>query len=155
MAYAKRCIVTGGAGFIGSALVRHLVRETSATVLVIDKLTYDGLVDDGFKERMEEREKMGTMVFDNAIALPHAIQHAGDRIVLAIGVFPKPIRHRDSDIRVIFLLGIPDNIDGNDNVLVRVYDEIITISQDSELLDRIASSASYKDLQRALYRQAD
>ena len=146
------------AGFLDQEQFFYFDKETNyekALEVIIDKLTYDGLVDDGFKERMEEREKMGTMVFDNAIALPHAIQHAGDRIVLAIGVFPKPIRHRDSDIRVIFLLGIPDNIDGNDNVLVRVYDEIITISQDSELLDRIASSASYKDLQRALYRQAD
>ena len=42
MAKARRCIVTGGAGFIGSALVRSLVRETDATVLVIDKLTYAG-----------------------------------------------------------------------------------------------------------------
>ena len=42
MSYAKRCIVTGGAGFIGSALVRNLVRETDATVLVVDKLTYAG-----------------------------------------------------------------------------------------------------------------
>ncbi len=40
--YAKRCIVTGGAGFIGSALVRHLVRDTRAAVLVVDKLTYAG-----------------------------------------------------------------------------------------------------------------
>ncbi len=40
--YSKRCIVTGGAGFIGSALVRHLVAETQANVLVIDKLTYAG-----------------------------------------------------------------------------------------------------------------
>ena len=38
----KRCIVTGGAGFIGSALVRHLVRDEGATVLVVDKLTYAG-----------------------------------------------------------------------------------------------------------------
>ena len=42
MARARRCIVTGGAGFIGSALVRSLIRETDATVLVIDKLTYAG-----------------------------------------------------------------------------------------------------------------
>ena len=35
-------VVTGGAGFIGSALVRHLIRETNATVVVIDKLTYAG-----------------------------------------------------------------------------------------------------------------
>ncbi len=42
MSSAKRCIVTGGAGFIGSALARSLVRDTDATVLVIDKLTYAG-----------------------------------------------------------------------------------------------------------------
>src|ERR1043166_1164088 len=34
--------VTGGAGFIGSALVRHLIQATHHDVLVIDKLTYSG-----------------------------------------------------------------------------------------------------------------
>ncbi|GGC60981.1 dTDP-glucose 4,6-dehydratase [Siccirubricoccus deserti] len=37
-----RILVTGGAGFIGSALVRHLVLERDAEVLVVDKLTYAG-----------------------------------------------------------------------------------------------------------------
>lgn len=37
-----RILVTGGAGFIGSALVRHLVRETGHEVLNFDKLTYAG-----------------------------------------------------------------------------------------------------------------
>jgi dTDP-glucose 4,6-dehydratase len=33
-------LVTGGAGFIGSAVVRHLLDETQASVVNIDKLTY-------------------------------------------------------------------------------------------------------------------
>jgi dTDP-glucose 4,6-dehydratase len=37
-----RVLVTGGAGFIGSALVRYLVSEIGADVLNIDKLTYAG-----------------------------------------------------------------------------------------------------------------
>jgi len=38
----KRYLITGGAGFIGSAVVRHLVRETDYRVCVVDKLTYAG-----------------------------------------------------------------------------------------------------------------
>lgn len=37
-----RILVTGGAGFIGSALVRHLIAESAHNVLVYDKLTYAG-----------------------------------------------------------------------------------------------------------------
>jgi dTDP-glucose 4,6-dehydratase len=38
----RRILVTGGAGFIGSALVRRLIAETGDQVLVVDKLTYAG-----------------------------------------------------------------------------------------------------------------
>ncbi len=37
-----RYVVTGGAGFIGSSLVRFLIEKVGADVLVIDKLTYAG-----------------------------------------------------------------------------------------------------------------
>lgn len=38
----KRILVTGGAGFIGSAVVRHIIHETADAVVVVDKLTYAG-----------------------------------------------------------------------------------------------------------------
>jgi dTDP-glucose 4,6-dehydratase len=37
-----RIIVTGGAGFIGSAVCRHLIKKTSDEVINVDKLTYAG-----------------------------------------------------------------------------------------------------------------
>ncbi|EKF66887.1 dTDP-glucose 4,6-dehydratase [Serratia plymuthica A30] len=38
----KRILVTGGAGFIGSAVVRHIIDATQDSVMVVDKLTYAG-----------------------------------------------------------------------------------------------------------------
>lgn len=37
-----RVLVTGGAGFIGSAMVRYLIGQTQSKVLNVDKLTYAG-----------------------------------------------------------------------------------------------------------------
>jgi dTDP-glucose 4,6-dehydratase len=39
---SKRIFVTGGAGFIGSALIRYLINDTDSIVMNFDKLTYAG-----------------------------------------------------------------------------------------------------------------
>ena len=38
----KKILITGGAGFIGSAVIRHIIKNSNHSVINIDKLTYAG-----------------------------------------------------------------------------------------------------------------
>lgn len=42
---SKKVLVTGGAGFIGSAVIRHIISNTNDRVINVDKLTYAGNVE--------------------------------------------------------------------------------------------------------------
>lgn len=78
-----KIMVTGGAGFIGSAVIRHVIATTNHEVLNVDKLTYAGnlesLADAAFSPRyrfaqvaIDDRAGMGSLF---AQFQPDAVMH--------------------------------------------------------------------------------
>ena len=126
---------------------------TDALDEMIEILTDEGYVDEGFGDRLAEREEKGTMVFDNGVAIPHGIQTANDRMLLAMGIFEEPARHKGHEVRIIFFMALPEQSDMDDMLMIRVYDELLEISRNTDMLDAIARTQNYQELLRVLYKK--
>ena len=97
---AIKIVVTGGAGFIGSAVCRYLIQDTDVEVINVDKLTYaanlhslDPIVDDPryrfIKSDICDRAAMEQMFADHQ---PDGVMHLAaeshvDRSIIGAGTF--------------------------------------------------------------------
>ncbi len=120
---------------------------------MIEILLDEEKIDAGFRERLMDREEKGSMVFDNGVAIPHGIQKANDRMLLAVGIFEGEARYRGQTVRVIFFMGLPENSDIDDMLMIRVYDELLEISRDADMLNAVAATRTYPELMRVLYKK--
>ncbi|CUB02789.1 dTDP-glucose 4,6-dehydratase [Marinomonas fungiae] len=77
-----KLLITGGAGFIGSAVVRHVLRETNHEVVNLDKLTYAGNLDSIPPELTGSRYVFEQVDICDGVALERVFaQHQPDAVM--------------------------------------------------------------------------
>ena len=111
---------------------------------MVRALTNQGELDAGFAQRVREREKYSTMVLDQNIAFPHT-KNMLPKLTLAMGVFPDMLKDdKYGNIRIIIILGIPESME-DDTVLVRLYDDILSIGKKPDVIPKIQKMESYRE----------
>lgn len=122
---------------------------------MVEHLVGIGRLDHGFKERLKNREAKGSMVFDRLIAFPHTFNHESQSIELAIGVFPKKVIADGKEVKLVFLLGLPEQqYDHNEHLIVKIYDEIIRIANNQRLIDQLGKVSTYEEFMQVIEKSS-
>ena len=108
---------------------------------MIEKLMKQHLVDDKFLERIREREKKSSMIFEKNVAFPHTINKLGDDLIIALGVSEKGFKDNE-DLKLIFMACVPEG-EKNGLILAKTYDELISIIKDEKLITDISKIDNY------------
>lgn len=77
-----KILVTGGAGFIGSAVVRHIINNTNDSVLNVDKLTYAGNLESLASIKDNSRYQFAQADICDAIEIKQLFNHFQPDLVM-------------------------------------------------------------------------
>lgn len=77
-----KILITGGAGFIGSAVIRHIINHTEHQVLNIDKLTYAGNLESLAKIEKNPRYFFESLDICNTAAIESAFNRFQPNLVM-------------------------------------------------------------------------
>lgn len=102
-----------------------------------------GLAEQGFGERIRERERLSPTQLDSWVGFPHTTLTTESGVLLAVGVVP---REPDEDgVRLIILLGVPQDPRRGESVLVPVYDAVLRLGTRRDLLTRISHLTTFEE----------
>ena len=140
-----RILVTGVAGFIGSAVVRHIIQDTDALVLNLDKLTYAGNLDSVAPVSHSPRYQFAQIDLCDRAALDQAIAEFQPTHVMHLAAESHVDRSIDGPGDFI-----QTNIVGTYQLLesVRAYWHGLSVTEQAEFrLHHISTDEVYGDLE--------
>jgi dTDP-glucose 4,6-dehydratase len=137
-------LITGGAGFIGSAVIRHIIYETQHSVINIDKLTYAGNLESLRDVDLDPRYHFKQIDICNGIEVGEVLQKYQPDIVMHLAAESHVDRSIDGPAKFIYT-----NIVGTSTLLEQVrkyYKQMPAEKQEGFRFHHISTDEVYGDL---------
>ncbi len=115
-----------------------------AAEILVERLEQLGMVDHAFREALEERQSKAPMLINESVAFPHATAHGLQGVACALGVIARG--DKEEGLRLVLLMAVPHKDMYDDTLLIRVYDEVIRLSQNAALVRKISRLSTYVQL---------
>lgn len=119
---------------------------------MIDNLINLGYVHKKFKKDIQNREKDHPTIFDNGLLLPHATNNKSNKLHISVGILEKPLVYNDVQIKIIVLIAFPLNIEENYDLIVKVYEELLGLAQNSELVNQLSQCKNILEFSNSLMK---
>lgn len=104
-----------------------------------EELVREGKVDNTFTKKIIAREQVKSTVMGK-LGFPH-VSHNQHGIFIKAALIDVPL-HDYPDVKIVVLLATPDQA-GNEAALIRLYEEILTISTNSYILEKMTEDTNY------------
>lgn len=112
-------------------------------VRMLECLEKKKIIDVEFTNSIILRETQSSTKFSDKVAFPHI---KNEKFILSMGIFP------NSDIKVIFVVGVPND---DDTLIINLYDEIVSVSSDSDFLNHVEKVENYRQLMEVIIKETE
>ncbi|MBW6410510.1 BglG family transcription antiterminator [Clostridium weizhouense] len=142
-------------GMLDKKLVFYLKENNFKSNLekMLDSLIKSNIVSSEFKKRVIEREKKAGTAFGGYIALPHAVDEKVNNVIVAYGILDKLLIVDGKEVGLIILMVIPSESQNSQDMIVKTYQEIIDLSSNKKIVQKLIKTKSYKEFKEILGRR--
>lgn len=130
--------------------------------LMATTLRNRGVFDDTTAAALVERERHRTTIMNGRVAFPHVNTGTLDEPVLAVGIRTVPTVARkapdaaspsgqaENDVSLVLMLALPEKLTQWEELTIALYDEIIRLANDPDLLGELRTCRTYDSFLRTL-----